>query len=40
MLMVGKVVNTKKIKPNSSSLYHVGFLQYQMNGYKSIEGVF
>ncbi|HEY4323700.1 MAG TPA: hypothetical protein VGN20_06930 [Mucilaginibacter sp.] len=40
MLMVGKVVNAKKIKQNSSSLYHVGFLQFQMNGYKSIEGIF
>jgi hypothetical protein len=40
MLMVGRVVNAKKIKQSSSSLYHVGFLQFQMNGYKSIEGVF
>ncbi|HEY2580714.1 MAG TPA: hypothetical protein VGI43_02855 [Mucilaginibacter sp.] len=40
MLMVGRVVNAKKIKQSSSSLYHVGFLQFQTNGYKSIEGVF
>ncbi|HEX3385462.1 MAG TPA: hypothetical protein VHS53_09755, partial [Mucilaginibacter sp.] len=26
MLMIGKVVNEKKLKPESSSLYHVGFL--------------
>ena len=40
MLMVGKVLNTKKIKENSSSLYHIGFLQYQRGNYKSIEGLF
>ena len=40
MLMVGKVVNTKKIKQNSSSLYHVGFLEFQKSSYKSIDGVF
>jgi len=40
MLMVGKVVNLKKIKPKSSSLYHVGFLQYQMGDYKNIDGLF
>lgn len=40
MLMVGKVLNEKKIKPSSSSLYHIGFLQYQMGNYKSIDGIF
>jgi hypothetical protein len=40
MLMVGKVVNDKKIKPNPASLYHVGFLQFQMGNYKNIEGLF
>jgi flavin reductase (DIM6/NTAB) family NADH-FMN oxidoreductase RutF len=40
MLMVGKVVNFKKLKPNSSSLYHVGFLQFQKGNYQSIEGLF
>jgi hypothetical protein len=40
MLMVGKVLNAKKIKENSSSLYHIGFLQYQNGEYKSIEGLF
>ena len=40
MLMVGKVLNYKKRKENSSSLYHVGFLQFQNGSYKSIEGLF
>lgn len=40
MLMVGKVLNAKKIKENSSSLYHIGFLQYQKGNYKSIDGLF
>jgi flavin reductase (DIM6/NTAB) family NADH-FMN oxidoreductase RutF len=40
MLMVGKVVNEKRIKPKSSSLYHVGFLQFQMGNYKNIDGLF
>lgn len=40
MLMVGRVVNFKKIKPNPSSLYHVGFLQFQGSSYESIEGLF
>ncbi|MBS1529909.1 MAG: hypothetical protein JSU01_06355, partial [Bacteroidetes bacterium] len=40
MLMVGKVVNEKKIKPDSSSLYHVGFLQFQQSGYQNIEGLY
>ena len=40
MLMVGKVVNDKKIKPNPTSLFHVGFLQFQMGNYKNIEGLF
>jgi hypothetical protein len=40
MLMVGKVVNEKRIKPESSSLYHVGFLQFQNSNYVSIDGLF
>jgi hypothetical protein len=40
MLMIGKVVNEKKIKQNPSSLYHVGFLQFQKGNYESIEGLF
>ena len=40
MLMVGKVLNHKKIKPNASSFYHVGFLQFQNSKYQSIEAVY
>jgi len=40
MLMVGKVINYKKRKEDSSSLYHVGFLQFQKSNYKSIDGLF
>ncbi len=40
MLMMGKVVNTKQIKPNPSSLYHVGFLQFKKGNYKSIDGLY
>jgi hypothetical protein len=40
MLMVGKVLNEKRIKENSSSLWHIGFLQYQKGNYNSIEGLF
>jgi len=40
MLMVGKVVNSKKIRQTSSSLYHVGFLQFQQGNYTSIDGLF
>jgi len=40
MLMIGKVVNEKKIKPESASLYHVGFLQFQNGNYKNIEGLY
>jgi hypothetical protein len=40
MLMVGKVLNEKQIRQNLSSLYHIGFLQYQKGNYKSIEGLF
>jgi len=40
MLMIGKVVNEKKLKPESSSLYHVGFLQFQQSGYQNIEGLY
>jgi len=40
MLMIGKVLNNKKRKESSSSLYHVGFLQFQKGNYSSIEGLF
>jgi len=40
MLMLGRVVNAKQIKQNPSSLYHVGFLQFQKGDYKSIDGLF
>ena len=40
MLMVGKVVNEVKLKPNSASLYHVGFLEFQNGNYSSIDGLF
>ena len=40
MLMVGRVLNHKKIKPNASSFYHVGFLQFQKSKYQSIEAVY
>lgn len=40
MLMVGKVLNYKKIKANPSSLYHIGFLEFQKSNYKKIEGKF
>ena len=40
MLLIGKVVNSKKLKEKLSPLYHVGFLQYQNSGYERIEGVF
>jgi hypothetical protein len=40
MLMVGKVLNKKQIKDHPSSLYHVGFLQFQNGSYTSIDGLF
>lgn len=40
MLMVGKVLNKKQVKDNPSSLYHIGFLQFQKGNYKSIDGLF
>lgn len=40
MLMLGKVVNSKKIRENTASFYHVGFLQFQKSGYKSVEAVY
>jgi hypothetical protein len=40
MLMVGKVVNSKELKPGHTSLFHVGFLQYLTGNYKRIEGLF
>jgi flavin reductase (DIM6/NTAB) family NADH-FMN oxidoreductase RutF len=40
MLLVGKVVNSKVMVKNPSSLYHVGFLQSQKSHYPSIEGIF
>jgi len=40
MLMVGKIVNSKVIKQDSSSLYHVSFLEQLMENYKTIDGVY
>ncbi|HTH82842.1 MAG TPA: hypothetical protein VL490_07890 [Mucilaginibacter sp.] len=40
MLLVGKVVNSKVIVENSSSFYHVGFLQAQKGHYPGIEGLY
>lgn len=40
MLLVGKIVNNKVIDQNASSLYHVGFLEYQKSNYPSIDGIF
>ncbi len=40
MLMLGKVVNSKKIRENTSSFYHVGFLQFQKSNYKSVEALY
>ena len=40
MLLIGKVINYQKIEENPSSLYHVGFLQFQNSNYKSIEGLY
>lgn len=40
MLMMGKVVNAKQIKPNPASLYHVGFLQFKKGTYTSIDGLY
>jgi len=40
MLMIGKVLNKKQVTENPSSLYHVGFLQFQNGNYESIDGLF
>jgi len=40
MLMIGRVANFKKIKPVTSSFYHVGFLQFQKGNYNSVEAVY
>lgn len=40
MLMVGKILNHKIIRLNSSSLYHISFLQFQQGNYTGIDGVF
>jgi flavin reductase (DIM6/NTAB) family NADH-FMN oxidoreductase RutF len=40
MLLVGKVVNAKQIKPDTSSFYHVSFLQFQNGNYNSVEAVY
>jgi len=40
MLMIGKVVHEKQIKPDPASLYHVGFLQFKKGSYKAIEGLY
>jgi hypothetical protein len=40
MLLVGRVLNDKKLVDNPTSLYHVGFLQAQTGDYKNIDGLF
>jgi flavin reductase (DIM6/NTAB) family NADH-FMN oxidoreductase RutF len=40
MLMVGRVLSKTQLKSNPSSLYHVGFLQFQNSKYESIDGLF
>ncbi|MCO5949574.1 hypothetical protein [Mucilaginibacter flavidus] len=40
MLMVGRVLSKTQLKSKPSSLYHVGFLQFQNSKYKSIDGLF
>ena len=40
MLMVGRVVNAKQLKPNPQSFYHIGFLQFQQGGYQGTEAVY
>lgn len=40
MLMVGKVVNQKQLKPDPASLYHVGFLQFKKTSYAAIDGLY
>jgi len=40
MLMLGKVVNHVNLKPDPSSLYHIGFLQYQGSDYSSVDGLY
>ncbi len=40
MLLVGKVVNLKVLRKDSTSLYHVGFLQFQESNYQSIDGLY
>jgi len=38
MLMIGKVLNSKVMKQNTASLYHIGFLESFINNYCSIDG--
>ncbi|MHB8208911.1 hypothetical protein [Mucilaginibacter sp.] len=40
MLLVGKVVNFKQIKPDPSSFYHISFLQFKNGNYNSVEAVY
>jgi len=40
MLMLGKVLNHVKLKANPSSLYHIGFLEYQGSDYGSVDGLY
>jgi hypothetical protein len=40
MLLVGKVVNKKQLVDKPSSLYHIGFMEFQTGDYKNIEGVY
>jgi len=38
MLMIGKIINAKTLKQNTSSFYHVGFLEYLKAHYNNIDG--
>lgn len=40
MLMIGKVLNDKQVKSAPTSLYHIGFLEFQNSNYKKLEGKF
>jgi len=40
MLMIGKVVHAKQMKPAPRSLYHVGFLQFKKSSYPAIDGLY
>jgi len=40
MMMIGKVINTKKLRKDPTSLYHLGFLQSCKSNYQGIDGLF